>query len=93
MIKSFGDKETEKIWNGSYSKKLPSKIQRNAQMKLGMINNVKDIIELKVPPGNKLHSLTGDLKGFNSIKINDQWRIIFKFSNGNAFEVRITDYH
>lgn len=62
-------------------------------MKLGMVNNVKDINELKVPPGNNLHNLTGKLKEFLAIKINDQWRVIFKFDSGNAYEVQIVDYH
>ena len=93
MIKSFEDKESEKIWNGTFSKKFPSEIQRKAQMKLGMINNVKDINELKIPPGNRLHILTGNLKEFYSVRINDQWRIIFKFEDSNAFDVKITDYH
>jgi toxin HigB-1 len=93
VIKSFKDRESEKIWAGMFSKKLPSEIQKNAQMKLGMINNIKDIEELRVPPGNRLHKLSGDRNGQYSISINSQWRICFNFENENADNVEITDYH
>ncbi|BDA80206.1 plasmid maintenance system killer protein [Leptospira kobayashii] len=93
VIKSFADKETEGIWKGKFSKKLPPEIQRKAQIKLGMINNILDIKELKVPPSNRLHLLDGDRKGQYSISINDQWRICFSFQQGNVFNVEIVDYH
>ncbi|TXH20126.1 MAG: plasmid maintenance system killer family protein [Chitinophagaceae bacterium] len=92
MIGSFGNKETEKIWNGMVSKKLPREIQEIARRKLRMINNSNDITDLKIPPANHLEKLKGDLKEFQSIRINIQWRIIFKWQNGNAFEVEIIDY-
>ena len=93
MIKSFGDKETEKIWHGSYSKKFPTDIQPIARRKLRMINNAQDINDFRVPPGNKLEKLKGNLKDFWSIRINNQWRIIFKWIGNDAYEVQVTDYH
>lgn len=93
MIKSFGDKETEKIWNGLYSRKFPRDIQPLARRKLRMINNAQDIDDLRIPPGNKLEKLKGKLKDFWSIRINKQWRVIFKWIGNDAYEVRITDYH
>ena len=93
MIISFGNKETEKVWNGIVSKKLPREIQEVARRKLRMINNSIDIADLRIPPANRLEKLKGDLKEFYSIRINNQWRIIFKWENGNAFEVEIFDYH
>ena len=93
MIFSFGDKETEKIWKGAISRKLPNEIQNTARRKLRMINNSVDITDLRIPPANRLEKLKGDLKEFYSIRINSQWRIIFKWQNGSAFEVKIIDYH
>lgn len=93
MIITFGDKETEKIWNGIASKKLPREIQEIARRKLRMLNNSIDMIDLQVPPSNRLEKLKGNLKEFYSIRINSQWRIMFKWDNGNASEVRIIDYH
>lgn len=93
MIVSFGDKETEKIWNGEVSKKLPREIQDTARRKMRMINNSIDLNDLKVPPANRLEKLKGNLKDYHSIRINKQWRIIFKWQQGNAFEISITDYH
>lgn len=93
MIINFGNKETEKIWNGVVSKKLPREIQEVARRKLRMINNSIDIADLRVPPANRLEKLKGDLSEFYSIRINNQWRIIFKWENRNAFEVEIIDYH
>lgn len=93
MIVSFGDKETEKIWNGEVSKKLPREIQDTARRKMRMINNSIDLNDLKVPPANRLEKLKGNLKDYHSIRINKQWRIIFKWQQANAFEISITDYH
>ncbi len=93
MIKSFGCKETEKLWNGERSKKLPNEIQNIARRKLRMINNSQDLQDLRIPPSNRLEKLGGNLKEFYSIRINRQWRIIFKWENGNCFEIEITDYH
>lgn len=93
MIVTFGNKESEKIWNGVISKKLPREIQEVARRKLRMINNSIDVTDLRIPPANRLEKLKGDLKEFYSIRINSQWRIIFKWENGNALEVEILDYH
>lgn len=93
MIISFGSKETEMIWNGIRVKKMPVEIQNVGRRKLRMINNSKDIIDLRVPPSNRLEKLSGNLKDFYSIRINKQWRIIFKWNNENANEVEIIDYH
>ena len=93
MIISFGNKETEKIWKGIVSKKLPREIQEVARRKLKMINNSIDVNDLRIPPANRLEKLKGDLKEFYSIRINNQWRVVFKWENGNAFEVEIMDYH
>ncbi|HAH54069.1 MAG TPA: plasmid maintenance system killer family protein [Flavobacterium sp.] len=93
MILSFGNKETEKIWKGIVSKKLPREIQDNARRKLRMIHNSVDITDLRIPSSNKLEKLKGFLKEFHSIRINDQWRIIFEWKNGNATNVEIVDYH
>ncbi|UOE37036.1 type II toxin-antitoxin system RelE/ParE family toxin [Chryseobacterium oryzae] len=93
MIVNFGNKETEKIWKGIVSKKLPREIQEVARRKLRMINNSIDVNDLRIPPANRLEKLKGDLKEFYSIRINNQWRVVFKWENGNAFEVEIMDYH
>ena len=93
MIKSFSDSETEKIWKGFRSKKLPNEIQETARRKLRIINNSLNVEDLRIPPGNRLEILKGNLAGFHSIRINDQWRIIFKWSEGDAFDVKIADYH
>lgn len=93
MIKSFNSKETEKIWQGNVSKKLPFEIQQIARRKLRMINNAVDINDLKIPPSNRLEKLGGNRKGYFSIRINLQWRIIFEWKNGTASKVEIIDYH
>lgn len=93
MIISFGSKDTEKIWNGISVIKLPLEIQTIGRRKLRMINNSQNIQDLTVPPSNKLEKKKGRLKDYYSIRINDQWRIIFKWNNGNASDVEIIDYH
>ncbi|WP_299286978.1 type II toxin-antitoxin system RelE/ParE family toxin [uncultured Mucilaginibacter sp.] len=91
MIKSFGSKETERVWEGIQSKKLPTDIQNVARRKLRMINNAQNLNDLRVPPANHLEKLNGKLSEFYSIRINKQWRVIFNWENDNAFE--IIDYH
>ncbi len=93
MIVSFGNSDTEKLWNSDRVKKLPNEIQQVGRRKLRMLNNSVDISDLRIPPANRLEKLSGNLKEFYSIRINDQWRIIFKWNAGNAFEVEIIDYH
>lgn len=93
MIKSFKYKETNKIFNGEFSKKLPSDIQKIAYRKLQMIDVAMNISDLKIPPNNKLEALKNDRKGQYSIRINDQFRICFVWLNNNAVDVEIVDYH
>jgi len=93
MITSFGTKETEKIWNGDRVKNLPMEIQQIGRRKLRMLNNSQNLIDLKVPPSNKLEKLSGKMREFYSIRINDQWRIVFKWDDGNSSDVAIMDYH
>jgi toxin HigB-1 len=93
MIISFGNSDTERIWNGERVKRLPLEVQNIGRRKLRMLNNSVDLIDLRIPPSNRLEKLKGKLKDFYSIRINDQWRIIFKWSSGNASEVEIIDYH
>jgi proteic killer suppression protein len=93
MIISFGSKETEKIWNGDRVKNLPNEVQHIGRRKLRMLNNSQNLLDLRIPPSNKLEKLSGKMSGFYSIRINDQWRIVFKWYSGNANEVTIIDYH
>jgi len=93
MIISFGNKETEKVWLGEWVKKLPNEVQETGRRKLRMLNNSQDINDLMIPPANRLEKLSGNLKGFYSIRINGQWRIIFQWATGNAAMVEIIDYH
>ena len=93
MILSFTSKETEKIWNGERSNKLPVEIQDIARRKLRMLNNSQNIADLRIPPSNRLEKLTGNYKEYYSIRINERWRIIFKWNNGSSSSVEIIDYH
>ena len=93
MIKSFGNKQTEKIYQGERIAKLPLEIQRIGLRKLIMLDQSQDIKDLSIPPSNRLEKLKGNMKAYHSIRINDQWRIIFKWINNNAFDVEIIDYH
>jgi len=93
MIKSFRDSETEKIWKGLYSAKLPNEMQNIARRKLRMINNAYTINDLRIPPANRLKKLKGSKEGKYSIRINKQWRITFQWTNQNAEQVKIEDYH
>jgi len=93
MIISFGSKEAEKIWNGERVPKLPLEVQSVGRRKLRMLHNSQNIADLRIPPSNRLEKLSGNLKEFYSIRINDQWRIIFQWSNGQASKVEIMDYH
>ena len=93
MICTFADKETEQLYLTGKSRKLPPDIIRGAMRKLDRLHTVEELGHLKNPPGNRLHSLSGDREGQYSISINDQWRICFVFEDGNAYEVEICDYH
>jgi proteic killer suppression protein len=93
VIVSFADKETEKIWNRQFSRKLPTGIQETALNKLRLLNAAVRLENMAVPPGNRLEALKGDRKGQHSIRINQQWRICFRWESGNAYAVEIVDYH
>ena len=93
MILSFGDKETEQIYNGISVKNLPLEIQTVGRRKLRMLNNSQIINDLKIPPSNRLEKLSGKLNDFYSIRINYQWRIIFQWIEGQSEDVKIVDYH
>jgi proteic killer suppression protein len=93
MIATFRDKESEKIWRGEFSRRLPNQIQAVARRKLRMLNNARVIDDLRIPPANHLESLAGDREGQWSIRINDQWRICFIWTEGKAESVEICDYH
>jgi len=93
MIVSFGSKETRKIWESERIKGLTTDLQEIARRKLRMLNNSQNIMDLQVPPSNRLEKLKGNLKEYYSIRVNDQWRIIFKWDKGNASNVEILDYH
>ena len=93
MIKSFRDKETQKIFHRLVSGKLPRNIQHTARRKLVMMDSATELNALRIPPGNRLEALKGNRKGQHSIRINDQWRICFRWKAGDAYNVEITDYH
>ena len=93
MIQSFKDKETKKIFERTGSKKLPQSIQRITLRKLLMLHAAVDINDLRVPPGNRLEKLKGEREGQHSIRINDQWRICFRWEAGNVYDLEIVDYH
>ena len=93
MIISFGSKTIEKIWRGQRVSRMLLIVQEVGRRKLRMLNNAVNLTDLRVPPANRLEKLSGDLKGFYSIRINDQWRVIFKWNARNASDVEILDYH
>lgn len=96
MIINFKSQTTQDIYDGTNSKearKIPQTVWKAAQRNLDMINAAVGISDLRVPPGNKLEALKGDSDGFHSIRINDRYRLIFRFKDSNAYDVKITDYH
>lgn len=93
MIKNFGDKESEKIWNGIRSTKLPNEIQDAMRRKFRMLNSAQDLNDLRIPPANRLEKMKGNLVGYYSIRINNQWRIIFQWESNDAYDVQTVDYH
>jgi proteic killer suppression protein len=93
MIKTFKNKETEKVYSREGSTRIPLNIQQAALRKLRMINNAKNLNDLRIPPANRLEKMKGTRGGQFSVRINDQWRICFLWQEGEAFEVEITDYH
>jgi proteic killer suppression protein len=93
MIVSFGSKDTRSIWDGNRVRSIPLEIQKMGRRKLRMLNNSQSIVDLKVPRSNRLEKLGGKLKNYYSIRINDQWRIIFFWKDNSSFDVEIIDYH
>lgn len=93
MILTFGDKDSDSIWKGIRVKNLPLEIQNIGPRKLRMLNNSQTITDLRIPPSNRLEKLGGNLDGFYSIRINNQWRIIFQWIEGQSEQVKIVDYH
>lgn len=93
MIRSFKSKEARELFDRMPSRRLPAGIQRVALRKLRMLNRAQTLKDLRVPPGNRLEALRGDRRGQYSIRINDQWRVIFRWQAGDAFDVEIVDYH
>jgi toxin HigB-1 len=93
VIGSFKDKETEAVFQRQFTRKLPNDIQRPALRKLVMIDSATDLRDLQIPPANRLEALSGNRKGQHSIRINQQWRVCFRWDKGNAWDVEIVDYH
>jgi proteic killer suppression protein len=93
MIKTFANKEAQQLFVRGKSKRLPSELLKRAIRRLEYVNYATSLSDLRVPPSNRLHALKGDRKGQHSISINEQWRICFRFIDGDAYDVEITDYH
>lgn len=93
MIRSFGNKDTERIWHEQYVKRIDRTMQRTAMRKLELIHAAKDVDDLRIPPGNRLERLVGDRRGQYSIRVNAQWRICFAWRDGGAEDVELVDYH
>jgi proteic killer suppression protein len=93
VITNFADRETEKIWQGVLSRRLPVSIQQRARLKLRMVHAAVRIDDLRVPPANRIEALRGDREGQHSIRINEQWRVCFRWVDGHAHDVEIVDYH
>jgi proteic killer suppression protein len=93
VIRSFGGKDTERIWSEQYVKSIDRKVQRAALRKLEMLHAGADVEDLRVPPGNRLEPLKGDRRGQHSIRVNDQWGICFVWKEGGAESVELVDYH
>lgn len=93
MIKSFSDKEAERLFNREFSRRIPSDIQRPARRKLEILDAADSLEDLRIPPSNHLEKLKGDRKGQHSIRINGRWRICFVWFDNDAFDVEIVDYH
>ena len=96
MIRTLADDTTQDIWNGLNTKaarRVPHDLWSIVRRKLDQIDTVTRVDDLKVPPGNRLHQLAGNLRGYHAVRVNDQYRIVFRFQGADAFEVRCTDYH
>ncbi len=93
VIRSFRDRETERVFERERSRRLPPNVQRQAHRKLLVVDAAQALDDLRVPPGNRLERLSGDRKGQYSIRVNDQWRICFRWERGEAYDVEVADYH
>jgi toxin HigB-1 len=93
MVKTFGDKETERLFSRNFSRRFPPEIHRKAWQKLAILDAAERLDDLRIPPGNRLEKLTGNLEGQYSLRIDDQWRVCFVWREGDAYDVEITDYH
>ena len=96
MIESFGNDLAKDLFDDRQTRatrSFPQELRRMARRKLLYLHDAAELKDLRVPPGNRLEALKGDMKGFHSIRINDQWRVVFRWANGNAFDVAIRDYH
>jgi len=93
VIKTFADRPTEELFRTGKSKKVPADVARRALRKLEAVHTANQVSDLKVPPGNRLHALKGDRAGQHAISVNDQWRICFRFADGDAYDVEFCDYH
>ncbi|MGG5171080.1 type II toxin-antitoxin system RelE/ParE family toxin [Pseudarthrobacter sp. J1738] len=93
MIRSFGNKDTERIWHEQYAKRVDRAVQRAALRMLELIHAAKNVDDLRIPPGNRLEKLAGDRRGQHSIRVNAQWRICFVWRDGGAEDVELVDYH
>jgi len=93
MIRSFADRDTERLWHGAASRKWSAEIAKRGLAKLRLLDAAEAIEDLRTPPGNRLEALKGDRKGQYSVRINDQWRICFRWMEGGAYDVEIVDYH
>ena len=93
MIRSFRDRETEKVFARERSRRLPPDVQKRAHKKLLLLDAAETLDDLRVPPGNRLERLSGERAGQYSIRVNDQWRVCFRWERGNVYDVEITDYH
>ena len=94
MIRSFGDRATEALFHGErVSRRVPATIRAGAVRKLDVLNSARTLQDLRSPPGNRLEALRGDLRGFHSIRVNAQWRVVFRWASGDALDVQLVDYH
>lgn len=93
MIISFGDRRTARLYDGERVRGIPQDVVRVGLRKLDMLHNARSLTDLRVPPGNRLEALRGNLDGLHSIRVNDQWRVVFRWRDGNAEDVRVMDYH
>jgi proteic killer suppression protein len=93
VIRSFADTETKRLWEAGSSRRLPAPIRRRAMMRLIQLDSATRLTDLLMPPSNRLESLRGQRSGQSSIRVNDQWRVCFRFADGDAYDVAIVDYH